>query len=183
MGLGRCPPKCDTNPLTLPERPCYYPHRSNTNLTISRRNQKPREAHPRTQRLSPSQRPYQGPAAQAKVAISSYQRPRLSLPLFPGDGRSTDYTRQAPSYDAPADSTLHITGCVYPGPLRAGFPGRSTDPRFSKALVPCLSRRPSHPSTRRMHRDAGYESPPQAACSPSAVRSSAAHGGIGPTQP
>ena len=32
--------------LTLPEHPCYGPHRSNTNLTISRRNQKPREAHP-----------------------------------------------------------------------------------------------------------------------------------------
>ena len=46
VGLGRCLPKCDTNPLTLPEHPCYYPHRSNTNLTISRRNQKPREAHP-----------------------------------------------------------------------------------------------------------------------------------------
>ena len=42
VGLGRCPPKCDTNPLTLPEHPCYYPHRSNTTLTISRRNQKPR---------------------------------------------------------------------------------------------------------------------------------------------
>ena len=44
----------DINPLTLPKHTCYYPHRSNTNLTISRRNQKPREAHPRTQRLSPS---------------------------------------------------------------------------------------------------------------------------------
>ena len=40
VGLGRCLPKCDINPLTLPEHPCYYPHRSNTNLTISRRNQK-----------------------------------------------------------------------------------------------------------------------------------------------
>ena len=59
MGLGRCLPKCDINPLTLLEHSCYYPHRSNTNLTISRRNQKPREAHPtqpRTQRPSPSQR-------------------------------------------------------------------------------------------------------------------------------
>ena len=39
--LSPTPPlKCDINPLTLPEHPCYYPHRSNTNLTISRRNQK-----------------------------------------------------------------------------------------------------------------------------------------------
>ena len=71
---GQCPPKSDTNPLTLPEHPCYYPHRSNTNLTISRRNQKPREApetHPRTQRPSPSQRPSRRPAAQATGAISS----------------------------------------------------------------------------------------------------------------
>ena len=70
VGLGWCPlplsshcgwgrrlaSTSDTNPLTLPEHPCYSPHRSNTNLTISRRNQKPREAHPthpRTQRLKP----------------------------------------------------------------------------------------------------------------------------------
>ena len=73
VGLGRCLPKCDTNPLTLPEQPCYSPHRSNTNLNISRRNQKPREAHPthpRTQRPSPSQRPSRRPAAQANGAIS-----------------------------------------------------------------------------------------------------------------
>ena len=24
VGLGWCPPKSDTNPLTLPEHPCYY---------------------------------------------------------------------------------------------------------------------------------------------------------------
>ena len=58
---------------------------------------------------------------------------------------STDYARQAPSKDAPADSTLPIIGCVYPGPLRAGFPGRSTDPRFSKVLVSLLVP-PSPPS-------------------------------------
>ena len=62
-------PKSDTNPLTIPEHPCYYPHRSNTNLTISRRNQKPREAHqtqPRTQRPSPSQRPIHGARGTSK---------------------------------------------------------------------------------------------------------------------
>ena len=45
-----------------------------------RRNQKPREAHqthPRTQRLSPSQRPPRRPAAQAKVAISSTKGPAV----------------------------------------------------------------------------------------------------------
>ena len=83
MGLGRCPPKCDTNPLTLPEHPCYYPHRSNTSPTTLRRNPTPREAHPthpRTQRLSPSQRPSRRPAAQAKVAISSSHRVPCTLP-------------------------------------------------------------------------------------------------------
>ena len=83
VGLGRCPPKCDTNPLTLPEHSCYYPHRSNTSPTTLRRNQKPGEAHPthpRTQRLSPSQRPSRRPAAQAKVAISSSHRVPCTLP-------------------------------------------------------------------------------------------------------
>ena len=34
------PQNCDTTPLTLYEHTCYYPHRSNITLTISRRNQK-----------------------------------------------------------------------------------------------------------------------------------------------
>ena len=86
MGLGRCPPKCDTNPLTLPEHSCYYPHRSNTNLNISRRNQKPREAHPthpRTQRLSPSQRPSRRPAEQAKVEHPPMEDRHLLIPPGP----------------------------------------------------------------------------------------------------
>ena len=140
MGLGQCPPKSDTNPLTLPEHPCYYTHRSNTHPNYLKEEPQPRgkpipgprglnvQAHPKG-------RPTRRPSAQANDAISSYQRPRLTFPRNPGDGMSTDYARQAPSNDASADSTLPIIGCVYPGPLRAGFPGRSTDPRFSKALV------------------------------------------------
>ena len=90
VGLGRCLPNCDINPLTLPEHPCYYPHRSNTNLTISRRNQKPREAHPthpRTQRPSPSQRPIHG-------ARGSSDRRHLLIPRsrapFPGNQAMED---------------------------------------------------------------------------------------------
>ena len=45
---------------------------------------------------------------------------------------STDYTRQAPSNDAPADSTLPITGRVYPGPLRAGFPVGQPTPGLAR---------------------------------------------------
>ena len=85
VGLGRCLPKCDMDPLTPLEHPCYSPHRSNTKLTISRRNQKPREAHPahpRTQRPSPSQRPPRRPAAQVTGAISS---PHGSRAPFPGN--------------------------------------------------------------------------------------------------
>ena len=48
-------------------------------------------------------------------------------------------------------------------------------PGLARPSCPCLSRRPCHPSTRRMHRDAGSERPPQAASSTSAVRSCAAH--------
>ena len=80
----------DTNPLTLPEHPCYSSHRSNTNLTISRRNQKPREAHPthpRTQRPSPSQRPIHG-------ARGSSNRRHLLIPRsrapFPGNQAMED---------------------------------------------------------------------------------------------
>ena len=153
--------KSDTNPLTKLVH-MYYIH-----PRLARHTPKPKEE-PKTQG-EPQPRPTRGlnvqahPVAlhqqcpaQANAAISSYQRPRLTFPRNPGDGRPTDYPRQAPSNDAPADSTLPITGCVYPGRLRAGFPGRSTDPRFSKALVPCFSRRPCHPSIRRIHRDAGY---------------------------
>ena len=56
-------PQVCNQPLDQLEHSCYYPHRSNTTLTISRRNQKPREAHPthpRTQRPGPSQRPIHG---------------------------------------------------------------------------------------------------------------------------
>ena len=175
-------PKSDTNPLTRLVH-MYYIH-----PRLARHTPKPKEepktqgeAQPRphedsTSKPIPKGGPHAAPRLKQTPPSPHTKGPGSPSPNQPGDGGSTDYTRQAPSNDAPADSTLPITGCVCPGPLRAGFPGRSTDPRFSKALVPCLSRRPSHPSTRRMHRDAGYESPPQAACSPSAVRSCAADG-------
>ena len=84
-GWGQCPPKSDTNPLTLPEHPCYYTHRSNTHPNYLKEEPQPRgkpipgprglnvQAHPKG-------RPTRRPSAQANDAISSYQRPRLSLP-------------------------------------------------------------------------------------------------------
>ena len=75
------------------------------------------------------------------------------------------------------------SGAFTPAHCAPVFPVGQPTPGLARPSCPCLSRRPSHPSTRRMHRDAGYESPPQAVSSPSAVRSSAAAGGIGPTQP
>ena len=67
--------KSDTNPLTTCAHMYYiHPRLAVTHPKPQRRNQTPREAHPthpRTQRLSPSQRPPRRPAAQAKVAISS----------------------------------------------------------------------------------------------------------------
>ena len=67
--------KSDTNPLTRLVHMYYiHPRLARHPPQTQRRNQKPREAHPthpRTQRLSPSQRPSRRPAAQAKVAISS----------------------------------------------------------------------------------------------------------------
>ena len=77
-GWGQCPPKSDTNPLTRPEHPCYYPHRSNTNPTISRRNHNtggtPAPAHTRTQRPSPSQR------AAHTLPLGSSERRHLLIP-------------------------------------------------------------------------------------------------------
>ena len=79
MGLGRCPsPKCAIHPLTRLAHPCYYPHRSNTILTISRRNQK----------LGKPTRPTRGLNAQAHpngrtAAHGSSKRRHLLFPPGP----------------------------------------------------------------------------------------------------
>ena len=100
VGLGGCPspqlikaiPKshesqfrqCAICPLTLPEHPYYSPCSSNTNPTISRRNQKPREAprpNERTQRPSPSQRPCsRGPRHKRKSPSPHPTGPRAPFP-------------------------------------------------------------------------------------------------------
>ena len=77
------PPNCDINPLTQFEHPCYSPHRSNTTLTISRRNQKLGKPTRPTRGLNASAHPngpHAGPAAQAKVAISSSPPGPVPLP-------------------------------------------------------------------------------------------------------
>ena len=102
--------KCDTNPLTLPKHSCYYPHRSNTNPTISRRNQKPGEAtetQPRTQRLSPSQRPIHG-------ARGTSESRHLLIPPGPVPPSLTTQAMEGPS-------TLRGTPPSR-GPCRIGAP-------------------------------------------------------------
>ena len=154
--------KSDTNPLTKACTHVLYSPPIGQSLTLNpRRNHNPGgnpapAPEDSTSKPIPKGGPPAAPRLKRKPPSPHTKGPGSPSPRNPGDGRSTDYTRQAPSNDAPADSTPPIIGCVYPGPLRAGFPGRSTDPRFSKVLVPCLSRRPCHPSIRRMHRDAGY---------------------------
>ena len=67
------------------------------------------------------------------------------------------------------------SGAFIPAHCAPVFPVGQPTPGLARPSCPCLSRRPCHPSTRRMHRDAGSERPPQAASSTSAVRSCAAH--------
>ena len=67
------------------------------------------------------------------------------------------------------------SGAFTPAHCAPVFPVGQPTPGLARPSCPCLSRRPCHPSTRRMHRDAGSERPPQAASSTSAVRSCAAH--------
>ena len=181
--------KSDINPLTKAKH-LYY-----INPRLARHIPKPKggthnpggttaPAHTRTQRLSPSQRAAHTPP------LGSSKRRHLLIPKAPAIPPPTTQAMECPQT---------MLGMPRPGPLpiqrstssdafvpahcapvsRVGQP----TPGLARPSCPCLSRRPRHPSTRRMHRDAGYESPPQAACSPSAVRSCAAHGGIGPTQP
>ena len=159
MGPGRCPPKSDANPLTLPEHPCYYPHRSNTHPTISRRNHNPGgipAPAPRTQRPSPSQR-----AAHTPPHGSSESR-HLLIPKAPAIPSPTTQVMEGPQT---------MLGMPRPGPLpiqRFPLPDAFTPahcvpvsrvgqptPGLARPSCPCLSRRPRHPSTRRMHRDAG----------------------------
>ena len=179
-GWGQCPPKSDTNPLTRPEHPCYYPHRSNTNPTISRRNHNtggtPAPAHTRTQRPSPSQRAAHTPP------LGSSERRHLLIPKAPAipsptqamEGPQTILGRPRPTTPLPIQRSP-LSGAFIPAhcvPVsRVGQP----TPGLARPSCPCLSRRPCHPSLRPMHRDAGSESPPQAASSTSAVRSCAAH--------
>ncbi len=136
MGLGRCPPKSDTNPLTLPEHLCYAPHRSNTNPTISRRNHNPGKPTRPTRGLNASAHP-NGPTKDPRLKQKSPSPlPPGPVPLPPISRRWNVHRLYAAGpVQGPCRFNAPITGCVYPGPLRAGFPGKSTDPRFSKALV------------------------------------------------
>jgi len=88
------PPKCAICPLTLPEQLYYYLPSSNTDPTISRRNQNtqgsPRDPPERTQRPSPSQRPCsRGTRHKRKAPSPHLTGSRVPFPQHPsGDGRS-----------------------------------------------------------------------------------------------
>ena len=154
------PPKSDTNPLTRVVHMYYtHPRLARHTPQTQRRNTQPRGNHSpgphedSTSKPIPKGGPHAAPRLKQtrnvrlrRTAISSFLRPRLSLP--PPTTKRWKVHRlcsAGPVLRRPADSTLPIIGCVYPGPLRAGFPGRSTDPRFSKALV-SLFVPPSPPS-------------------------------------
>ena len=124
------PPKCAICPLTLPEHLYYSIHSSNTNPTISRRNQTPREA-PETQPEDSTPKPIPtalltGPAAQATVAISSPHRVPCPFPNHQAmDGPSTFYSASGLSIDALADTS----------PLIRAFTPRRLNPRRGYSRV------------------------------------------------
>ena len=90
--LGRCPsPRCDINPLTVPEHTCYYPHRSNTTLTISRRNHNPGKPTRPTRGLNASAHPNgprAGPRLKRKSPSPHSIGSRAPSPCPPGDGKT-----------------------------------------------------------------------------------------------
>ena len=131
-GWGQCPPKSDTNPLTLPKHTCYYPHRSNTNLTISRRNQKPREAHqtqPRTQRPSPSQRSPSDPRLKQTPPSPHPIRSRVPFPDTqamegPSTLRGTPPSRGPCRIGAPYQGSAYAPASTLPAKLNGpALPG------------------------------------------------------------
>ena len=170
----------------------YYIHPRLARHTpqTQRRNTQPRGNHSpgphedSTSKPIPKGGPYAAPRLKQTPPSPHSKGPGSPFPHQPpSDGRSTDYARQAPSCDALPIQRSPSSDAFIPALCAPVFPVGQPTPGLARPSCPCLSRRPRHPSTRRMHRDAGSESPPQAASSPSAVRSSAAAGGIGPTQP
>ena len=94
-------PKCDTNPLTPPEHPCYYPHRSNTTLTISRRNQNPG---------SPPGPPEDSTLQPIPTALAQARGTSWNIRLRRGK-RNVRLRRNA-------ISSLHRVPCTFPTPRR-----------------------------------------------------------------
>ena len=145
-----------------------------------RRNQNPGGSPSPAPKDSTSQPiPPSGPSrspAQAKAAISSYQRPRLTLPppvrrwkvhrLYPARSlKGCLPIQRFPSSDA-------FTPAYCMPVCRIGQP----TPGLTRPSCPCFPP-PSPPSVYPT------DAPGRRLSSPSAVRSSAADGGIGPTQP
>ena len=152
MGLGRCPPKSDTNPLTACAHMYYIHPRLAQSLTLNPKEEpKTQGEHqprpPRTQRLSPSQR-----AAHTPPHGSSKRRHLLipKAPAIPSPAsrrwKAQKLVRQA-LFRGPCRCASHYRMRLSPAPRvpgsrvglpAPGLPGRSTDPRASKALVPLL---------------------------------------------
>ena len=175
-------PKSDTNPLTRLVH-MYYIH-----PRLARHTPKPKEepktqgeAQPRPTRglnvqAHPKGRPTRRPTAQANAAISSPKAPAHLPPTNQAmEGPQTIRGRPRPATPLPIQRFPSSDAFIPAHCAPVSRVGQPT-PGLARPSCPCLSRRPRHPSTRRMHRDAGSESPPQAASSPSAVRSSAAAG-------
>ena len=155
VGPGRCAPKSDTNPLTLPEHQCYYPHRSNTNPTISRRNHNPGGTtapapEDSTSKPIPKGGSHAAPRHKQTPPSPLHRGPGSPSPQPSGDGRSIDSKQHVGLRDRPTRRTSH--------------PARSSQryahsPRIYGALQ-CRARQgPSRPRL-RLHRRSLRRFPP-----------------------
>ena len=191
MSIRRArPPKSDTNPLTQIRTHVLYSPLIGPSTTLNPKEEpKPRrEPQPRPIRglnvpAHPKGRPTRRPSAQAKSGTSAYGGPPSPHTKGPAHPPPTTQAMEGPQtmLGMPRPGPLPIQRFPLPDAFTPAhcvpiLPGRSTDPRSSKALV-SLFVPPSPPSV------STTDAPGRRLCSPSAVRSSAAAGGICPTQP
>ena len=171
--------KSDTNPLTQSEH-LYYIH-----PRLARHSPKPKEEPQPRGKPSPGPRglnvpahpkgrPTRRPTAQAKAAISSYQRPGSPSP--PPRRWKVHRLCSAGPVQGPCRFNASHYRMRLLRPIACRFTGQVNRPRFSKVLVSLLV--PPSPLS-----VSTTDAPGRRLCSPSAVRSSAAAGGICPTQP
>ena len=126
-GWGQRPPKSDTNPLTLPEHPCYYPYRSNTTPTISRRNHNtggtPATAHTRTQRPSPSRGSASAVPGSSKRRHLLIPKAQAHLPPQPRRWKTHRLCSAGPVQRRPCRFNASHYRMRLPRPIACRFPG------------------------------------------------------------